>query len=68
MDERGRLLLPASERRKIGLKPGEELEVIERGGVLVLKPVIPRALKVRAGKGKWGREAFLDAGEATFGG
>lgn len=67
MDNRGRLLVPVEERKRLGLKPGTELEIAERGGVLMLKPVIPRPLKVRSRKGKWGSESFLDAGEATFG-
>jgi AbrB family looped-hinge helix DNA binding protein len=67
VDDRGRLLLPVDERKRLGLKPGTELEIAEQGGMLVLKPVIPRPLKVRSRKGKWGRDSFLDAGEATFG-
>jgi hypothetical protein len=34
---------------------------------LVLKPVIPKPVKVRSRKARWGRESFVDAGEATFG-
>lgn len=67
MDNRGRLLVPVDERRRLGLTPGTELEIAERGGMLVLKPVIPKPVKVRSRKQKWGRESFLDAGEATFG-
>ncbi len=67
MVDRGRLLLPVHERKKLGLKPGTELEITEQSGMLVLKPVIPKPLKVRSRKGKWGSESFLDAGEATFG-
>lgn len=67
VDNRGRLLVPVDERKRLGLKPGTELEIAERGGMLVLKPVIPKPLKVRSHKEKWGRESFLDAGEATFG-
>jgi len=61
------LLVPVHERKRLGLKPGTELEIAERGGMLVLKPVIPKPVKVRSGRSKWGRESFLDAGEATFG-
>jgi len=67
VDNRGRLLVPVHERKRLGLKPGTELEIAERGGMLVLKPVIPKPVKVRSGRSKWGRESFLDAGEATFG-
>ena len=67
MDERGRILIPSKEREKLGLKTGTEFELIEEKGVLLLKPIIPNPIRVRSKKKKWGREAFLDAGEATFG-
>lgn len=67
MDERGRILIPSEEREKLGLESGTEFELIEEKGVLLLKPIIPPPLKVQSKKGKWGEEAFLDAGEATFG-
>ena len=67
MDERGRILIPSEEREKLGLKAGTEFELIEERGVLLLKPIIPKPIKVRSKKDKWGKEAFLDAGEATFG-
>jgi AbrB family looped-hinge helix DNA binding protein len=67
MDERGRVLIPLDEREKLGLKAGVEFELERDDGVLVLRPIIPEPLRVDASKRKWGREAFLDAGEATFG-
>lgn len=41
-----------------------KVKVVNRG--IVLEYVFPRVRKVRANR-KWDREAFLDAGEATFG-
>lgn len=67
MDERGRILIPSKERKKLRLKPNTEFELTEERGLLILKPVVPAPIKVRSGKKKWGEEAFLDAGEATFG-
>ena len=67
MDERGRILIPLDEREKLGLKVGTEFDLFRNDGVLILKPVIPEPLRVDARRQKWGREAFLDAGEATFG-
>jgi len=67
MDERGRILIPSEEREKLSLKAGTEFELIEKSGVLLLKPIIPKPIRVQSKKKKWGREAFLDAGEATFG-
>ncbi len=67
LDERGRILIPLEERQKLGLKIGTEVELISDDGVLILKPIIPKPLRVDATHRKWGKEAFLDAGEATFG-
>ena len=67
MDERGRILIPLDERQKLGLKEGTEFDLVRDDGVLILKPVIPEPLRVDAKHKKWGKEAFLDAGEATFG-
>jgi AbrB family looped-hinge helix DNA binding protein len=66
MDERGRVLIPLDERKKLGLKAGAEFELVQEDGALVLKPVISEPLRVEA-KRKWGKEAFLCSGEATFG-
>jgi AbrB family looped-hinge helix DNA binding protein len=67
MDERGRILIPLEEREKLGLKAGTEFELSRKGGFVVLKPVVPEPLRVDFSNRKWGKEAFLDAGEATFG-
>jgi AbrB family looped-hinge helix DNA binding protein len=67
MDERGRVLIPLDEREKLGLKAGAEFELVREDGVLVLKPIVPEPLRVDGTRRKWGKEAFLDAGEATFG-
>ena len=66
VDERGRITLPSEERRALGLEPGDKLEVSVERGAIVLRPLMPKPVKVRANK-EWGREAFLKAGEATFG-
>ena len=66
IDKRGRITLPSEERRILGLEPGDKLEVSVEGGVIVLRPLIPKPVKVRANR-EWRREAFLEAGEATFG-
>ncbi len=67
MDERGRVLIPAEEREKLGLKSGTKFDLVEERGVLILKPIISEPIRVHSQKEKWGREAFLDSGEATFG-
>ncbi len=66
VDEKGRVLIPIEDREKLGLKPGVRLEVRRQRERLVLIPLLPAPVRVKAGR-KWGREAFLDAGEATFG-
>ena len=67
MDERGRILIPLDDREKLGLKAGVEFDVHRGDGILILKPIIPEPLRVDGSHHKWGREAFLDSGEATFG-
>ena len=66
IDERGRVTLPSESRKVLGLKPGDKLEVSVEGGAIVLRPLIPEPVKIKANR-RWGREAFLKAGEATFG-
>ena len=68
MDKRGRILIPIDEREKLGLKAGVEFDVVRVDGVLVLKPILPEPLRVDGCHRKWGKEAFLDSGESTFGG
>jgi len=67
LDDRGRVIIPAEAREKLGLKPGSEVDMSVEGGALVLKRVIAEPRTVSSGKRGWGPEAFLDAGEATFG-
>jgi AbrB family looped-hinge helix DNA binding protein len=67
VDEKGRVLIPLEERLKAGLRPGVELEVTQEEEGLLLRPLVPKPMRVRSGR-KWGRETFPDAGEATFGG
>ena len=67
MDERGRVLIPSEERERLCLKSGAEFELVEERGVLLLKPIVSKPIKVESRKEKWGKEAFLDSGEATFG-
>jgi AbrB family looped-hinge helix DNA binding protein len=67
MDERGRILIPLDQREKLGLKTGTEFDLIRQDGALVLKPLLAEPLRVEASHRKWGKEAFLDSGEATFG-
>ncbi len=62
----GRVVIPAEEVRKLGLKPGDELTVSVEEGAIILRPAPPKPVKVKANR-EWGEEAFLKAGEATFG-
>lgn len=66
IDKKGRVTIPSEGRRELGLKPGDKLTVSVKGGFIVLKPILPEPVKVRANR-EWGKEAFLKAGEATFG-
>lgn len=66
IDAKGRLLIPSSLRKELNLKTGSKLKLKIIKGNIVLEPVTPESVKVKADR-KWGKEAFLDAGEATFG-
>ncbi len=66
IDDRGRVLIPAEVRRRLRLRPGQRLRLEVSGTSVVLTPVVPKPRRVRANR-RWGSEAFLDAGEATFG-
>ena len=48
MDERGRVLIPSDTREKLGLKSGTEFELVQDGGVLVLKPIMPKVKRVKS--------------------
>ncbi|RLE93343.1 MAG: AbrB/MazE/SpoVT family DNA-binding domain-containing protein [Thermoprotei archaeon] len=65
LDDRGRVLIPSEIRKLLGLRGGSKLAVRVEAGRIILEKQPPRTKKVRAGR-RWGREAFLDAGEATF--
>ena len=67
MDKQGRLLIPIYERKRLGLIGGIEFDLVCEGGFLVLKPILPEPLQVDGSHRRWGKEAFLDSGEATFG-
>jgi len=67
IDRKGRILIPAEEREKLSLNPGTRLELSEERGVILLKPIIPAPIKVKAQREEWDKEAFPDSGEATFG-
>jgi AbrB family looped-hinge helix DNA binding protein len=67
MDKRGRLLIPIDERKRLALKGGDEFDFVREGGFLILKPILPEPAQVDCSHRKWGKEAFLDSGDATFG-
>ena len=66
IDRKGRILIPYRFRKQLGLKHGSKIKMKTVKGRIVLEPIIPKSIKIRANR-KWGEEAFLDAGEATFG-
>ncbi|NIQ06093.1 MAG: AbrB/MazE/SpoVT family DNA-binding domain-containing protein [Candidatus Korarchaeota archaeon] len=66
VDDRGRITLPKQLREELQLHPGEELVIREEKGVIHIFRQFQPPKKIHS-KRKWGKEAFLDAGEATFG-
>lgn len=65
LDKKGRVLIPKQQREELGLSEEDQLAVAVERGEIRLKPVVRRQYKVKAGR-KWGKEAFLKAGEASF--
>lgn len=65
MDNRGRVSIPASERKRRGIKPGDRFRIKGEGKDILLECVVEEPEKVSRKK-RWGKEAFPCAGEATF--
>jgi bifunctional DNA-binding transcriptional regulator/antitoxin component of YhaV-PrlF toxin-antitoxin module len=63
----GRIRIPIEIRRNLGFKTGNEYEIIQENGNLIIKPIKPDALCIKSEPKKWGKEAFLNSGKATFG-
>lgn len=66
IDDKGRVPIPKSVRDRLGLAPREKLELTVEGGEIRLRPVVAEQYTIRV-KRRWGKEAFLCAGEAAFG-
>jgi AbrB family looped-hinge helix DNA binding protein len=54
LSQKGWVVIPASMRKKYGLKPGANLQVVDYGGVLAIVPAFKDPVKQGAGmlKGK----------------
>ncbi len=65
VDDRGRITIPTDLREKYGILPGDELNVEESQGKILLKPVIQPIKKLKYGS-KWDKRAFFKTGEVTF--
>lgn len=66
VDKKGRVTIPKPHREALGLAEEDQLSLLVEGGEIRLRPVARKQMTVRARR-KWGREAFLKSGEATFG-
>lgn len=65
VDDRGRVSISALERKRRGIKPGDKFRIKGEGKDILLECIIEEA-DTASRKHKWGSEAFLCAGEATF--
>lgn len=59
---KGQIVIPASLRRKYGIKNGTKIIVTDIGGAIILKPVTEHYLRNLQGslKGKGGLKVLLD--------
>ena len=67
VDDRGRITLPQDVRGRLGIDAGDDLDLDVRDGEVHLRPNRPTFEPIRSNRDEWGPDAFLDAGEATFG-
>ena len=59
---KGWIVIPAEFRRKYGIEPGDEIEIVDYGGVLSLVPLLERPVQEGRGalkSGKSLKEALL---------
>jgi AbrB family looped-hinge helix DNA binding protein len=50
IDKAGRVVIPAPNRAKVGLRPGAEIDVVVEEGWIRLVRAVPRSKLVRVGK------------------
>ena len=65
LDERGRITIPNEIRLRYGLLPGDDLELEETENALMIR-MSKKPVKRIKGSRNWNKNAFLNAGEATF--
>jgi len=70
LNDRGRLTIPKELRDALRLEEGTTFTVVREGTDIRLVRQLPELQTLSTGKSReeWGKEAFRDAGEATFGG
>lgn len=70
VNERGRLTIPKELRDELQIEGGTSFTVVREGGDIRLVRKLPELQTVSSGKSaeEWEKNAFRDAGEATFGG
>lgn len=67
IDDRGRITLPKHIRNRLQLGEGDDLDLDFEEGEIHLRPNRPQFKPISSKKSEWGKEAFIDAGEAVFG-
>lgn len=67
VDEKGRVAIPKKVRERLGITPDEKLQLWVANGEIHLSPVVRKPTRIKAGR-KWGKESFVNAGEALFAG
>lgn len=66
IDGKGRVSIPASLRRRVGLSEGDEVRIVREGATLVIE-VSPPKIRTVDSRGGWKKHPIITA-EETFGG
>jgi AbrB family looped-hinge helix DNA binding protein len=66
VDDKGRIAIPASLRRQVGMREGDKVTIDRDGSklVIVIEPPVIRTVNSRGG---WKKDPFPSTGEALFG-
>jgi AbrB family looped-hinge helix DNA binding protein len=66
VDDKGRIAIPASLRRQVGMRQGDKVTINREGSKLVIVTE-PPLIRTANSRGGWKKDPFPSTGEALFG-